>query len=83
MMYLQMEPLFDLCLCGVVRPSRGDCTPLGWILVRLVGCKSLEASLRNGSLSSLRWTQCLPCGLSICSSILTQVVNVSGEKGDH
>jgi hypothetical protein len=31
----------------------------------------------------LRSTQCLPCGLSICSSILTQVVNVSGEKGDN
>jgi hypothetical protein len=31
-----------LCLCGVARPSRGDCSPLGWILVPLVGCISLD-----------------------------------------
>jgi hypothetical protein len=49
MLYLQMEPLFALCLCGVPLPSRGGCNPLGWILVPLVGCISLETSLRNGS----------------------------------
>jgi hypothetical protein len=44
MLYLQMEPLFaPLSLWGA-RPSRDDCSPLGWILVRLVGCISLEIS---------------------------------------
>ena len=42
MLYLQMEPLFaPLSLWGA-GPSRGDCTPLGWILVPLVGCIALE-----------------------------------------
>ena len=37
-MYLQMECLFALCLCGVPAcASRGDCSPSGWILVRLMG----------------------------------------------
>jgi hypothetical protein len=39
-----MEPLFSLCLCGVARSSRGDCSPLGWILVPLAGCISVEIS---------------------------------------
>ena len=43
-MYLQMEPLFAPVSLWGVRPSRGDCSPLGWILVRLVGCISLEIS---------------------------------------
>jgi hypothetical protein len=43
-LFLQMEPLFALCLCGVAQPSRGDRSPLGWILVPLVGCISLEIS---------------------------------------
>jgi hypothetical protein len=44
-LYLQMECLFALCLCGVpVCASRGDCSPSGWILVRLVGCISVDIS---------------------------------------
>jgi hypothetical protein len=39
-----MEPLFALCLCGMAWPSRGDCNPLEWILVCLVGCISLDIS---------------------------------------
>jgi hypothetical protein len=45
LLYLQMEPLFaPVSLWGGPAPSRGDCSPLGWILVRLVGCISLEIS---------------------------------------
>ena len=41
-LYLQMEPLFaHVSLWGGV-PSRGDCSPLGWILVPLVGYISLD-----------------------------------------
>jgi hypothetical protein len=43
MLYLQIRPLFALCLCGVAT-SRGHCSPLGWVLVPLVGCISLEIS---------------------------------------
>jgi hypothetical protein len=43
-LYLQMEPLFAPVSLWDARPSRGDCSPLGWILVRLVGCISLEIS---------------------------------------
>jgi hypothetical protein len=44
MLYLQMETLFaPVSLWGAL-PSRGDCSPLGWILVRLVGCISLDIS---------------------------------------
>src|SRR5215212_6056853 len=41
-LFLQMEPLFALCPCGVSLPTRGDCSPLGGILTRLVGCISLD-----------------------------------------
>jgi len=44
MLYLQMERLFVLCLCGVASPSRGNCSPSEWILVRLVGCIPLDIS---------------------------------------
>jgi len=46
MLYLQMEPLFVPVSPwgGRAGPSRGDCSPLGWILVRLVGCISPEIS---------------------------------------
>ena len=44
MLYLQMEPLFvPVSLWGGLT-LRGDCSPLGWILVRLVGCILLEIS---------------------------------------
>jgi len=42
MLYLQMEPLFAPVYLWGCLPSRGDCSPLGWILVRLVGCISLD-----------------------------------------
>ena len=42
-MYLQMEPLLaPVSLWSVERPSRGDCSPLEWILVRLVEYISLD-----------------------------------------
>jgi hypothetical protein len=44
MLYLQMEPLFVSAPLWSSRPCRGDCSPLGWILVRLVGCISLVIS---------------------------------------
>ena len=44
MLYLQMEPLFAPVFLWGGLPSRGDCRPLGWILVRLVGCIALEIS---------------------------------------
>jgi hypothetical protein len=44
MLYLQMEPLFAPVAPWGKRPSRGDCSPLGWILVSLVGCISLVIS---------------------------------------
>jgi hypothetical protein len=48
-LYLQIEPLFAPVSLWDASPSRGDCSSLGWILVPLVGCISLETSLRNGS----------------------------------
>jgi uncharacterized protein with GYD domain len=48
-LYPQMEPLFAPVSLWGGPTSRGDCRPLGRILVPLVGCISLEASLRNAS----------------------------------
>jgi hypothetical protein len=45
MLYLQMEPLFaPVLLWGGLGPSRGDCSPSEWILVRPEGCISLDFS---------------------------------------
>jgi hypothetical protein len=44
MLYLQMESLFAPVSLWRPLPSRGDCSPLGCILVPLVGCISLEIS---------------------------------------
>ncbi len=46
MLYLQMEPLFAPVFLwgGLGIPSRGDCSPSEWILVRLVGGISLDIS---------------------------------------
>jgi hypothetical protein len=43
-LYLQMEPLFAPVSLWSALPSGGDCSPLGWILVPLVGCISLDIS---------------------------------------
>jgi uncharacterized membrane protein len=70
-LYLQMEPLFALCLCGVPLPSRGDCRPLGWILVRLVGCMSLHAL--QSELYKLAWAVILAIGWTI-TGLLTVII---------
>jgi hypothetical protein len=58
-LYLQMEPLFaPVSLWGP--PSRGDFSPSGGILVRLV--VHITRGISQECQLALRWAQRLPCG---------------------
>jgi hypothetical protein len=63
--YLQIEPLFATVSLWGARSSRGDCSPLGWILVPLVGCISRDITSHPSGFS---WLFCVHTDPSLSAS---------------